>query len=293
MRLGLVAFFFVDLAPNRDPALVPAAIGQAVGMRDEGYAPIVEQLRARLQGKRLLHVLDNVEQVAAAAPTLADLLATCPGMTILATSRAILRLTGEHGVAVSPLAMPDLGILPAVRTLSEYDAVRMFVDRAVAAKSGFALTDENAVAVASICHRVDGLPLGIELAAARIRHLSPAALLARLEHRLPLLIGGGLDQPPRLQTMRSTIAWSYDLLTPDEQALFRRLAVFVGGFTLDAAEAVSRGVEESRRREGEERAYSSPRTFSTRSGRWWIRVCCIRLRHVMGGRCRDIPGMGC
>ncbi len=208
--------FFVDLAPIRDPAHVLAAIGHAVGLRDEGYAPILDQLRSRLSGRRLLLVLDNVEQVAAAAPVLADLLASCPGVTILATSRAVLHLSGEHDVSVSPLALPDLGFLPAVETLSGYDAVRMFVDRAAAAKTGFVLSDDNAVAVASICHRVDGLPLGIELAAARVRHLSPTALLARLEHRLPLLTGGALDQPRRLQTMRSTIAWSYDLLAPEE-----------------------------------------------------------------------------
>ena len=228
---------FVPLAPIRSSNLVLTAIAHAAGLRDEGRSPLFDQVRKTFIGKRQLLVVDNVEHVAAAAPLLAELLAACPGLTMLATSRAVLRLTGEHGMSVPPLMLPDLARLPEVERLSHYEAVRLFVNRASAAKAGFVLTEENAVAVASICHRVDGLPLAIELAAARIQHLTPAALLSRLEHRLPLLIGGAIDQPVRLQTMRSTIAWSYDLLDPQEQTLFRRLAVFVGGFTLDAAEA--------------------------------------------------------
>ena len=237
---------FVPLAPIRTPNLVLTAIAQSAGLRDEGRMPLFDQVCRTFAGKRHLLVVDNVEHVAAAAPLLAELLAACPGLTMLATSRAVLRLTGEHGVVVPPLMLPDLARLPEIERLSEYEAVQLFTDRATAAGAGFALTGDNAVAIASICHRLDGLPLAIELAAARIQHLTPAALLARLDHRLPLLIGGAVDQPVRLQTMRSTIAWSYDLLDPREQTLFRRLAVFVGGFTLDAAEAMS---DETERRE--------------------------------------------
>ncbi len=247
---------FVPLAPIRTPGLVLTAIAQAAGLRDEGRLPLFELVRKTFAGKRQLLVVDNVEHVAAAAPLLADLLTACPGLTMLATSRAVLRLSGEHGVVVPPLGLPDLACLPEVEWLTQFEAVRLFVARASAAKAGFELTGENAVAVASVCRRVDGLPLAIELAAARIHHLSPAALLARLEHRLPLLIGGAIDQPVRLQTMRSTIAWSYDLLNPREQTLFRRLAVFVGGFTLDAAESVRRETRDVSR-ENEEPTHDS------------------------------------
>ena len=160
---------------------------------------------------------------------------------MLVTSREALRLRGEREFAVPPLALPDRSRLEPLDQLTRYEAVRLFVERAQAVKPGFAITDGNAAAVAEICHRLDGLPLAIELAAARVNVLSPQALLARLERRLPLLTGGPRDVPARQQTLRETIAWSYDLLTPGEQALFRRLAVFVGGCTLEAAEAVVGG----------------------------------------------------
>jgi predicted ATPase len=156
----------------------------------------------------------------------------------LVTSRAALRLHGEHEVPVPPLALPKLKPLPPVKALSQYAAVELFIQRALAVKPGFAVTNENAPAIAEICARLDGLPLAIELAAARIKLFSPPALLARLERRLPLLTGGGRDLPARQQTLRDAIAWSYDLLEENDQALFRRLAVFVGGCDLAAAEAV-------------------------------------------------------
>jgi predicted ATPase/DNA-binding CsgD family transcriptional regulator len=230
---------FVALASIADPALVAPAIAHSVGIREPSGETIVDRLTSFLRGRDALLVLDNFEHLVAAAPVVAALVAACPGLKALVTSRAVLHVSGEHDYLVPPLDVPDLARLPAATEVARYEAVRLFLERAAAAKSDFALTEANAVAVASICHRLDGLPLGIELAAARIPHLPPAALLARLERRLPLLTGGGQDQPIRLQTMRNTIAWSYDLLTPEEQCLFRRLAVFVAGFTLDAAESVS------------------------------------------------------
>jgi len=234
---------FVDLAPVADPGLVAPTVAQALGVREAGSEPLAERLTAFLRDARLLLVLDNFEQVVEAAPLVADLLGTCPGLTVLVTSRVRLRLTGEREHPVPPLALAlaRTGDAPALEEVAGSEAVRLFVERAQAVKDDFALTDENAQAVADICRRLDGLPLAIELAAAWVKVLPPAALLARLERRLPLLTGGGRDVPRRQQTMRDTIAWSDDLLTPREQRLFRRLAVFVGGFTLEAAEAVALG----------------------------------------------------
>jgi predicted ATPase/DNA-binding XRE family transcriptional regulator len=229
---------FVDLAPVRDAGLVLPSIADRLGVRDAGDRPIAAHLQAHLGERQLLLVLDNFEQVLAAAPLLAQLLTTCPALTMLVTSRAMLRISGEHGFDVPPLALPDRDLAPAVDRLNQYEAVRLFVARAQAVDTSFVVTNVSASAVAEICHRLDGLPLAIELAAARVRVLPPSALLARLEPRLPLLTSGPRDQPARLQTMRGAITWSYDLLPPDVQAIFRRLAVFVGGFTLEAAEAV-------------------------------------------------------
>jgi predicted ATPase len=186
----------------------------------------------------MLLVLDNFEQIAEAAPFLADLLAAAPELKLLATSRAALQLRAEHEFPVPPLGLPDRGRPLAAETLSQYAAVALFIERATAVKPDFAVTSENAPAVAEICHRLDGLPLAIELAAARVRLLPPSAMLARLGRRLPLLTGGARDLPARQQTLRAAIQWSYDLLDPDEQRLFRRLAVFVGGCTLEGTEAV-------------------------------------------------------
>ncbi len=226
---------YVELAPISRSELVAQAIGQALGLR-EGRNPTWEgQLQTFLRSKRLLLVLDNFEQVLDAAPLVAWLVREARGLTVLATSRAPLRLTGEREYAVPPLSLGRGG---EPRPDSS-DAIRLFVERARANNPTLALTDANAETIAEICRRLDGLPLAIELAAARSKVLSPAALLARLTHRLELLTGGPRDQPPRLRTMRDAVAWSHDLLTPEEQTLFRRLAVFAGGFVLGAAERVA------------------------------------------------------
>jgi predicted ATPase/class 3 adenylate cyclase len=230
--------FFVPLAALRDPELVPSAIASALGLRDQAGQTPAQAVREALAGKRLLLVLDNVEQVAASATFVGELLAAVPDLEVLATSRLPLRLRAEHEYPVTPLALPPASGTPPEQLL-QYEAVRLFVERAQAVRSGFVLTPEIAPAVAEITRRLDGLPLAIELAAARVRLLPPAALLARLEKRLPLLTGGPRDAPARQQTLRDAIAWSYDLLTAGEQALFRRLSIFAGGFSLEAAEAVA------------------------------------------------------
>ena len=230
--------YFVNLDPIGDPALVASAIAQPVAVREQGVKPLLESLKDYLRDKRLLLLLDNFEQVTAAAPLVADLLAAAPRLTVLITSREVLHLYGEHDVAVLPLSLPDPRHPLPLERLRQYEAVRLFIERAQAARSDFAITNENAPAVAEICYRLDGLPLAIELAAARTRLLTPQAILQRLTSRLRLLTGGARDLPPRQQTLRGAIAWSYDLLEADEQALFRRLAVFAGGFALDAVEAV-------------------------------------------------------
>src|ERR671912_2332828 len=197
-----------------------------------------ETLRRSLRDRRLLLVLDNVEHLLGAATDIAALVSTCPVLVILVTSRVPLHLPGEWEVAVAPLPVPDPDRLLPLVDLAERAAVALFVERARAARADFALTTANATAVAEICHRLDGLPLAIELAAAYVKVLPPQALLKRLEKRLPLLTGGARTLPARQQTMRNAIAWSHDLLTPEEQVHFRRLAVFAGGCTLGAAEAV-------------------------------------------------------
>ncbi len=224
-----------------DPALVASTIASTLGMRDAGDEPLEARLKTFLRDEHLLLVLDNFEQVVEAAPVVADLLAACPALKVLVTSRVRLRVSGEHEHTVPPLEVAEQEEAASVEDVAGSGAVRLFVARARAVKADFALTPETASVVATICRRLDGLPLAIELAAARIKVLPPAALLARLEKRLPLLGGGGRDLPVRQQSMRDAIAWSYDLLSPKEQPLFRRLAVFVGGFTLEAAEAVVGG----------------------------------------------------
>ena len=230
--------FFVALAPISDPDLVPTTIAQTLGVRDGGGRSVLHALEEYLREKQLLLLLDNFEQILAAAPVVGELLNAAPRVKILVTSRSALQLRGEHEYAVPPLALPNARSPATPDALSQYSAVALFIERAAAIKSDFAVTNESAPAVAEICHRLDGLPLAIELAAARIRFLSPQAILARLERRLPLLTGGARDLPARQQTLRSAIAWSYDLLTPGERALFRRLSIFVGGCTFEAAEAV-------------------------------------------------------
>jgi predicted ATPase/class 3 adenylate cyclase len=228
----------VDLAPVQEAGLVATTIAQALAVRESAERPLVESLCAHLQDKALLLLLDNLEHLLPATPLVADLLARCPRLKVLATSRAPLHLAGEHEYPVPPLALPALEQLPAPDALARYPAVALFVQRATAVQPAFAVTAENAPAVAEICARLDGLPLAIELAAARIKVLPPSALLARLQDSLGLLTGGHPERPLRQQTLRAAIAWSHDLLSPPEQMLYRRLAVFVGGCTLEAAEAV-------------------------------------------------------
>jgi non-specific serine/threonine protein kinase len=230
--------WFVSLAPVRDADHVPAAIAQTLGVRESAGQPLVPSLAAFLADRRVLLVLDNFEQVIDAAPLVSDLLARCPALSVLVTSRTPLRLYGERVYGVPPLALPDLEQHSPPDQLARIEAVRLFVERAQAVRSDFTLTPDNAAAVAGVCARLDGLPLAIELAAARSRLLSPQALLDRLDRRLPLLVGGPRDAPVRQQTLRDTIAWSHDLLGPEEQRLFGQLSVFVGGWVIAAAEAV-------------------------------------------------------
>ena len=219
---------FVDLAPIVDPALVLSVIARALEVTETGRKPLLASLMDHLRDRSVLLVLDNFEQVLAAAPSLARLLAECPALKLLVTSRAALHLSAEHEFPVPPLALPDPKRPPDPEALARCEAVSLFVQRAQAVRPDFQLTSANAPAVAELCARLDGLPLAIELAAARVKLLSPQALLARLGQRLSLLTGGARDLPARQQTLRGTIDWSYDLLEPDEQALFARLAVFVG-----------------------------------------------------------------
>ncbi len=245
--------FFVPLEPIRDPMLVPSRIANAVGVAETGTRPIADTLADWLRDRRLLLVLDNFEQVAAAAPLVGELLRMAPHIKVLVTSRAALRISGEQEYPVPGLPTPpDLSQLsgldrvqlsPGSRTLDpvalgQYAAVRLFIERAVAVRPGFTVTNANAPAVAAISARLHGMPLAIELAAARIKLLSPEAILARLEHQLDVLAAGARDLPARQQTLRGAIAWSYDLLEEDARRLLDRLSVFAGSCDLEAAEAV-------------------------------------------------------
>jgi predicted ATPase/class 3 adenylate cyclase len=230
--------YFVDLAPLTDPGLVTSAVAPVLKVRETGSTPLLESLKASLHAKQLLLVLDNFEQILDAAPLVTDLLTAAPGLKVLVTSRAVLRLRGEHEYPVPPLSLPDPKQLPSSEALSKYAAVELFSQRALAARPDFMVTNENAPAVAEICVRLDGLPLAIELAAARVKLFPPQAMLRRLDRPLKLLIGGARDVPGRHQTLRGTIAWSYGLLGEEEQKLFRRVSVFTGGCTMQSAEAV-------------------------------------------------------
>jgi predicted ATPase/DNA-binding CsgD family transcriptional regulator len=228
----------VLLASVSDPTLVLPTIGQALGLREAGDRPLEEQLQAYLEYRHLLLLLDNFEQILKASPDLVDLLQACPQLKLLVTSRAVLHVQGEQEYLVRPLALPDLQRLDDLQALSQSAAVTLFLRRAQAHLPDFSLTASNARAIAEICVRLDGLPLALELAAARSKLLPPQTLLERLSQRLVLLTSPALDVPARQQTLRNTIAWSYDLLEEDEKTLFRRLAVFVGGCTFEAVEAV-------------------------------------------------------
>jgi len=230
--------FLVALAPISDAQQVVLAILQTLAISDSsGEAPLA-RLASSLQDQRLLLLLDNFEQVVEAAVLVAALLTACPQLKVLVTSREVLRLQAEHEFVVPPLALPNPKRLPTLAALAQYEAVALFLVRAQAAKADFALTAANAPAVATICARLDGLPLAIELAAARSKYFSPQVLLSRLEQGLAVLSGGARDLPARQQTLRGALAWSYELLTADEQRLFRRLAVCVDGCTWQAAERV-------------------------------------------------------
>jgi predicted ATPase len=231
--------FFVPLAPVRSPELVIPAIAQTLGVREAVGQSMHDALIDHLRSHEVLLLLDNFEQVAEAGASLADLLVSCTNVKMLITSRAVLQIYGEQEFPLAPLTLPA-GSNSSVELLRQSEAVLLFEERARAADPGFALTTDNASAVAEICRRLDGLPLAIELAAARVRLLSPVAMLARFGRRLPLLVGQVRGVPERQRTLRHTIDWSYDLLGEDERALFRQLGAFVSGWTLAAAQAVVR-----------------------------------------------------
>jgi predicted ATPase/class 3 adenylate cyclase len=230
--------FFVPLATLSEVELLLPAVAETLGVRETAEQPLEESLKDYLSERRLLLLLDNFEQVLGAAPAVTELLAGAPGLKVLATSRAPLGLYGEHEFPVPPLTLPDLERPPPLERLTQYEAVGLFVERAKAVKPDFKITNESAPAVAEICVRLDGLPLAIELAAARIKMLPPRAMLQRLSSRLKLLTGGARDLPERQRTLRATIEWSHTLLDEGEQLLFGRLAVFSGGRTLEAIEAI-------------------------------------------------------
>jgi hypothetical protein len=229
---------FVSLAPISEPDLVIPTIAQTLGIKEAGEQPLSVLLQTYVRDKHLLLLLDNFEQLLAAAPRLSDLLTSCPHIKVLVTSRAVLHIRAEHEFPVPPLALPDLTHLPGSEALSQYAAVALFLQRAKAARPDFQLTPANTRVIAEICVHLDGLPLAIELAAARIKLLPPQALMTRLGHRLQVLTSGARDVSARQQTLRNTLAWSYDLLNAEEQRLFRLLSVFVGGCTLEAVEGL-------------------------------------------------------
>ncbi|HEX9987493.1 MAG TPA: tetratricopeptide repeat protein [Chloroflexia bacterium] len=230
--------WFVELAPLTVPDLVGPTIAAALGVKEIAGRDLLDTLKDALRDKRLLLVLDNFEQVAGAASIVGELLNAAPRLKVLITSRAPLRLYGEREYIVPPLHLPDPEHLPSLERLSQYEAVRLFIDRARDVKGDFQVTNENAPSVAEICVRLDGLPLAIELAAARVRLFPPQALLSRLSNRMKVLTGGATNLPARQQTLRGAIEWSYDLLDEGEKQLFRRMSVFQGGRTLQALEAV-------------------------------------------------------
>jgi predicted ATPase/serine/threonine protein kinase len=232
---------YVPLSPLSDSGLIASVIVETLGIRAAGIQSPLEILRKSLQDSwraPMLLLLDNFEHLIRAAPTVAELLAIAPNLKIMVTSRSALHVYGEHEFLVPPLALPDARSTPSLEALSKYPAIALFVQRAIAAKPDFELNAENARAVTEICARLDGLPLAIELAAARVKVLSPSSMRTRLASRLQLLTGGARDLPQRQQTLRATMDWSYDLLSAAEQKLFRRLAVFVGGSNLEGVEAV-------------------------------------------------------
>ena len=235
--------FFVDLAPIREPESVLAAIARTVGLRETSDRPLLDKLKEELRDRMMLLLLDNFEQVTAAAPQVGELLRDCRQLKLLVTSREVPRVRGEHVFPLPPLGLPRADLKqPSIEQLTDCEAIRLFIERAQAVKPDFELTNETASAVAEICLRLDGLPLAIELATARISLFSPQALLERLGRRLKLLRGGARDLPVRQQTLRDTIDWSYELLDSGEQRLFALLSIFPG-CTFAAVEVVASGIQ--------------------------------------------------
>jgi len=238
--------FFVPLTAISDPALVPSAIAGALCITEIGSRPVIEDVKEYLRQRELLLVLDNFEQVVSASQVVSDLIASSPQLKVLVTTREILHVYGEQEYPVPPLQLPPRvqsgsQRLPSLEELARYESVRLFVERARGVKPGFELAEDNAAAIAEIAKRLDGLPLAIELAAARVKLLTPQAILARLDSRLKVLTSGARALPARQQTLRGAIDWSYDLLSPQERTLFRRMGIFVGGCTFEGAEAVCSG----------------------------------------------------
>jgi predicted ATPase/DNA-binding CsgD family transcriptional regulator len=229
---------FVPLAPVRDPDLVPSTIAQSLGLQDARDRPLMDHLVSQLRDRQMLLVLDNFEHLLAGAPAVARLLRETSALRILASSRSPLRVSGEQECPVPPLAVPDPSTRPTPGALAACESVRLFAERAAAVAPDFAVDEQNAAAIAQIARRLDGLPLAIELAAARVKLLPPEAILVRLEHSLHLLTGGGRDLPDRQQTLRATIAWSHDLLTDGARRLLATCSVFAGGASLEAIETV-------------------------------------------------------
>jgi predicted ATPase/class 3 adenylate cyclase len=230
--------FFVELAAISDAGLIATTIAQAIGLREDPQRPVVEVLEAHLRDLHMLLVADNFEQVVDGAPLVGRLLGTAPHLAVLASSREVLHLRGEQEYPVPPLGVPDASALPPPESLTRFDAVALFIQRARAVLPDFELDAQNAGAIAAICIRLDGLPLAIELAAARCKLLDPVAILSRLDRSLALLTSSARDVPERQRTLRGAISWSYDLLDTPERTLFRRLAVFVGGCTVGGATAI-------------------------------------------------------
>ena len=244
VAIGLIGHFkngviFVPLGDITDPGQVIPRISQQLEVRAAGSQPLFQNLKDYLSDKNILLLLDNFEQLIPAAPVVSELLAAAPSMKVLVTSRILLNLRGEHELPILPLATPDLTDEPSIEQLAQNESVNLFIERAQTAQSRFTLNENNASAIAQICQRLDGLPLALELAAARVKMLPPQAILTRLADRLKLLTGGAQDLPARQQTLRNTLDWSYSLLNAEEKTLYARLAVFVGGFMLEDAEAVS------------------------------------------------------
>src|SRR5918994_226339 len=232
----------VELAPLADPSLVAQAVGSTLGVREQPGRSLIEALSYYLRTRKVLLVLDNCEHLIDACAELAEaLLHSCPELRILATSREALGITGEFAWSVPSLSLPDLRRLPDTESLPRYESARLFVERVVAVKPDFALTELNAPSVAQICYRLDGIPLALELAAARVKVLPVEEIANRLDDCFRLLSAGSRTAMPRHRTLHATMDWSHELLPEEEQILFRRLSVFAGGFTLDAAEAVCAG----------------------------------------------------